>query len=262
MRLNEWQRAFESYLLGEQATANSALARTLTGGPTLDVETGLAIYHNAYQARLQDVLRDDFPAIRHWLGDAEFDQLTAQYVRQNPSAHYSLRWLGSGFEAFIRIHLVEAQGAPLAELAHLEWAFTLAFDAAEHEPLTMESMASLSPEEWPALQLGFRPCVQWLECGFNSVALWRSVKDGTEFPGRRKLDAPQVVVVWRAGLICHYRSLPPDEAWALSGMVKEGWNFAELCAQLTVNYGEGAPLQAVTWLKQWVYDSLLLRRDS
>jgi len=45
-------------------------------------------------------------------------------------------------------------------------------------------------------------------------------------------------------------------------MVSEGGSVAELCAQLTVNCEEGALLQAVTWLKQWVYDSLLPRRDS
>jgi hypothetical protein len=57
-------------------------------------------------------------------------------------------------------------------------------------------------------------------------------------------------------------SPPPDEAQALTGMVNEGWGFAELCAQLTVNYEEGVALQAVTWLRQWIYDSLLHRRDS
>lgn len=145
MRLNDWQLAFERYLLGELSSADVELGSSLIGGPTLDVSTGLAIYHNAYQARLQEVLRGDYPAILNWLGDDEFEQLAAAYLRQNPSAHYSLRWLGNGFEAFIRQHLVPEQSAPLAELTALEWAFTLAFDAPPGTPLTMQDMATLAP---------------------------------------------------------------------------------------------------------------------
>ena len=260
MRLNDWQLAFERFLLGESSTADVEFGSSLIGGRTLDVSTGLAIYHNAYQARLQEVLRGDYPAILNWLGDDEFELLAAAYLRQNPSVHYSLRWLGKGFEAFIRQHLVPEQRAPLAELAALEWAFTLAFDAPTGTPLTMQHMEILAPEDWPTLQVIPSPSLQWLECAFNSVALWRSIKDTTQFPGSTALDSPYVVVIWRNELVCQYRSLEPLEAEALKGMFERDWNFAELCSELTVICGEGAPLQAATWLKQWIHDGWLKRR--
>lgn len=259
MRLKEWQSAFESFLLDEGATAHALLSTSLIGGPTLDVGTGLAIYHNAYLARLLEVLRNDFPAIWHWMGDEEFDALATAYLRQSPSAHYSLRWLGKGFEGFIREHLVPEQSAPLAEMAVVEWAFTLAFDAPAGEPLTLETMTTLSAQEWPALRVKQASCVQWLECRFNSFTLWRSVKEETDFPPSQPLQIPQIYLIWRNGLSCHYRSLESAEANALNGLVNEGWSFAELCAELAVIYGEGAPLQAVTWLKQWVQEGLLER---
>ncbi|KIH80768.1 DNA-binding domain-containing protein [Pseudomonas batumici] len=257
MRLNDWQLAFEDYLLGEDATADAALGASLIGGPSLDVETGLAIYHNAYRARLQETLRSDFPTVRHWLGDDEFDALTAAYLRECPSSHYSLRWLGAGFEAFVLRHLVPEQGAPLAELIRLEWAFTLAFDALPGAALTLEAMASLPAEAWPALRLERVPSVQWLDGRFNSLAMWRAVKAETAFPDSLELDEPQVCLVWRAGLVCQYRSLESAEAHALNGMLHDGWSFAELCAELAGSLGEGAPLQAVSWLKQWVNDGLV-----
>ena len=74
MRLKEWQLAFEAFLL-DATPADHALADSLIGGPTLDVGTGLAIYHNAYAARLLEVLTHDFPAIHYWMGDEEFDLL-------------------------------------------------------------------------------------------------------------------------------------------------------------------------------------------
>ena len=260
MRLIDWQLAFEQHLLSESSVANSGFVATLLGGPTLDVDTGLAIYHNAYIARLQEVLRHDFSAILYWLGDDEFAALTHAYVRRYPSAHYSLRWFGERLPAFIHEHLVAEQSAPLAELAKLEWAFTLAFDAPQGQPLSLNDMALLPPEDWPGLQVALTPSVQQRLCHFNSVGIWRASKDGADFPGSYTLDLAQICLVWRLHHVCHYRSLEPAEALALAGMVTTGWTFAELCEQLAVTYAEGAPLQAVTWLKQWVQDGLLQRR--
>ena len=260
MRLIDWQMAFEQHLLSDTSTADSGFAATLLGGPTLDVDTGLAIYHNAYLERLRDVLRHDFGAIWYWLGDDEFARLAEAYVRRYPSAHYSLRWLGERFPAFILEHLVAAQSAPLAELARLEWAFTLAFDAPLGQPLTLDAMASLPPDEWPGLKVQLAPTVQQLLCRFNTVAIWRASKDQSEFPGSQALEPAQICLVWRHRQICHYRSMDSAQICALAGMVTTGWSFSELCAQLLVTYGEGAPLQAVTWLKQWVQDGLLERR--
>jgi len=255
MRLIDWQLAFERHLLAE--AGNCGFASTLTGGPTLDVETGLAIYHNAYRARLLEVMQGDFPAVWHWLGDDEFAGLVAAYVQRYPSAHFSLRWLGQRFADFIDEHLVAEQAAPLVELARLEWAFTLAFDAPAGQPLSLPDMARLAPEAWPLLQVEWVPAVQQVLCRFNSLQIWRAVKAQAGFPGSQPLPLAEVCLIWRDQQVCRYRSLEPAEAYALAGMVDKGWTFSELCAELAVTYQEGAPLQAVTWLKQWVQDGLL-----
>ena len=146
-----------------------------------------------------------------------------------PSAHYSLRWLGERFPAFLVEHLVQEHSAPLAELARLEWAFTLAFDAPQGEPLGVNDMAQLAPENWPGLQVGLAPSVQQVLCQFNSVAIWRASKDESDFPDSQALELAQMCLVWRHQNVCHYRSLEPAEARALVGMVTTGWNFSELC---------------------------------
>ena len=258
MRLIDWQLAFERHLLAD--TDASGFASTLIGGPTLDVDTGLAIYHHAYRARLLEVMQGDFPAVWHWLGDEEFAGLVAAYVQRYPSAHFSLRWLGQRFAGFIGEHLVAEQSAPLAELACLEWAFTLAFDASPGQPLSLHDMAQLAPEDWPVLQVEWVPAVQQVLCRFNSLEIWRGVKAQATFPGSQPLSLAQVCLIWRDQQVCRFRSLEPAEAYALAGMADGGWSYSELCAELAVTYQEGAPLQAVTWLKQWVEDGLLQRR--
>jgi hypothetical protein len=151
---------------------------------------------------------------------------------------------------------VPAQAAPLSELARLEWAFTLAFDAVDVAPLSLTQMAELPAEDWPTLQVRLLPSVQWLVCRHNSLAIWRACKEQGEFPGSQALSEGEVCLVWRDQLITRYRSLAADEATALQGMIEQGWRFAELCGELA-HLGEQAPIQAVSWLRQWLSDGLL-----
>ncbi len=261
MRLIDWQRELEAYLLGAQSQPNAALCGSLLGSPALSAEEGLAIYHNAYRARLLEALRDDYPTLHYWLGDEEFAALIKAYVQAHPSQHYSLRWLGAQLAGFIEGYLVAEQSAPLAELARLEWAFTLAFDASEAAPLTLQTMATLPAEDWPELRVRLLPSVQWQTCHYNSLALWRAVKAAEELPTSTPLEQPQVCLIWRQGLISRYRSLSAAEAQALHGMSRQGWSFAELCSELSAQ-GDAAPVQAATWLKQWLSDGLLQRLPS
>ncbi len=261
MRLSDWQHEVQAYLLNPEAQPNPALQASLLGSAALSAEQGLAIYHNAYRARLLEALRADYPAVHDWLGDEEFDALALAYISAHPSQHFSLRWLGAQLADFIDGYLVPAQAAPLSELARLEWAFTLAFDAVDAPPLSLTQMAELPAEDWPTLQVRLLHCVQWRECRHNSLAIWRACKEQGEFPGSQLLSEGEVCLIWREQLITRYRSLAADEATALQGMTQQGWSFAELCAQLS-ELGEQAPVQAVTWLRQWLSDGLLKRHPT
>lgn len=256
MRLSDWQAQVQAYLLSPDAQPNPELQASLLGSAALSAEQGLAIYHNAYRARLLEALRGDYPAVHGWLGDEEFDALALAYFTAHPSQHFSLRWLGAKLAAFIDGYLIPTQASPLSELARLEWAFTLAFDAPEGQPLSLAQMAELPAEDWPTLQVRLLPSVQWLAFRHNSLAIWRACKEQGDFPGSQSLAEVNTCVVWRDQLITRYRSLAADEATALRGMTEQGWTFAELCAQLSER-GEQAPLQAVTWLRQWLGDGLL-----
>lgn len=253
MRLSEFQQRFEAYLLDDSGSASPDLLAAVRGGPELGALEGLQIYHHAYRARLVESLRGDYPTVHHWLGDDEFEGLAHAYLRAHPSRHFSLRWLGAAFADFIESWLVPAQAAPLAELARLEWAFTLAFDAPDAASLTLAQMAQLPAQDWPTLRLALLPSVQQVPCRHNSLALWRSVKKDGDFPGSQPLKRPELCLVWRQALVGQYRSLAEEEGRALLGMVEQGWTFAELCAEL------GDPMQAAHWLKLWISEGVVSR---
>lgn len=84
MRLSDWQAQVQAYLLNPDAQPNPALQASLLGSAALSAEQGLAIYHNAYRARLLEALRGDYPAVHGWLGDEEFDALALAYLDAHP----------------------------------------------------------------------------------------------------------------------------------------------------------------------------------
>ena len=162
------------------------------------------------------------------------------------------------YESNPRIQMIKKYEALIAEGDMESDEFKTTFDAIEAPVLSMAQMAELAAEDWPSLQVRLLPSVQWLTCGHNSVAIWRACKEQTEFPGSQPLAEVETCLVWRDQLITRYRSLATDEAAALQGMAVQGWNFAELCGELS-GLGEQAPVQAVTWLRQWLSDGLLQR---
>ena len=129
----------------------------IQGSNTLPAADGLMIYHNAYRARLLSVMREDFPALHRWLGDESFEQLALAYISAWPPRHFSLRWLGEKLPEFVRGYIAEPQRSPMLELATLEWAFTLAFDAPDAVPLSLDVMGSFSADDWVYLRVSLIP---------------------------------------------------------------------------------------------------------
>src|SRR6266849_5644114 len=49
----------------------------------------LAIYGHAYYARLLECLREEFPVLKHAIGDELFDAFVAEYLERYPSRSYT-----------------------------------------------------------------------------------------------------------------------------------------------------------------------------
>ncbi|WP_342246290.1 DNA-binding domain-containing protein [Pseudomonas sp. OTU5201] len=258
MHLIALQDALQAYLTGESNHPPSELLEQLQGSAALGAADGLRIYHNAYRTRLLAVLREDFPALQQWLGVESFEQLALAYLSAWPPRHFSLRWLGEKLPEFIAGYVSEPQLSPLRELATLEWAFTLAFDARDADPLSAASMSSFSAKDWIDLTAALVPSANWLQLQYNTLELWKATKEGEPLPPLTRLPDECSCLVWRHDLLCRYRSLEPDEATALRSFAA-GESFAGLCESLFARYAEQAPMQAAVWLRQWVSEGLLTR---
>jgi len=246
--LAELQTAFQGDLLGRRDRAfTDRLVPTSKAG----VEALIGVYRDAYLLRLIEALSDDHPAVLKQLGDDGFAALTRAYAVAHPSRHPSIRWFGAALPAFLGEAEPWSARPWLAELAAFERALRDAFDAADAQPIGIEAMAAVAPEAWPGLRFRFLPSLRRLDLGWSAVRTWQDES------APERLDAPLAWAIWRPALVTEYRSLEPDEAWALDAAAS-GATFAELCEGLLQWHApEQAPARAAGLLRAWLDHRML-----
>jgi len=135
----------------------------------------LEIYNRQYWFRLLDCLYDDYPGLRHLLGEKSFHKLCTAYLDQCPSESFTLRNLGARLENFIRQHpqLTGRKFATAIDMARFEWAQTVAFDEAMNEPLHMDALLGADPQ---LLKLNLQPYLVLLDLEYEVDAFFMSVR--------------------------------------------------------------------------------------
>ena len=79
--LLEIQESLQSAILcGDDAILASLLDNSRTTRNTL-----FGVYRNAYEGRLVDVLRNDYPLLRTFIGDEYFSDLARVFIAAHPS---------------------------------------------------------------------------------------------------------------------------------------------------------------------------------
>jgi hypothetical protein len=222
----------------------------------------LEVYANAYFQRIHDALAADHGALLSALGAAGMNDLVTAYLLAHPPSHPSLRHAGARLAEFLA-------GDPVAEpfrrrwpfaadLARLEWALTLAFDAPDLLLLEREDLAAVAPADWAGLRLGLQPSVQLLELAwpvqrmreaFTAAGAAAVVAPTTPLPTRLR--------VWRRAERVFHRTVEPLEMELLERL-RGGATFGALCERLAETVGEAeAPARAAGLLASWVGDGLL-----
>ncbi|MEJ2347427.1 MAG: DNA-binding domain-containing protein [Gammaproteobacteria bacterium] len=176
--LKEVQRVFTRHLL----SGDAAVADYVADGGRLDARARLAVYTNAYYARLVEALASDYRALSAMMGEQRFEALCHDYIRAQPSTFFSLRWFGRGLAEFVAARDADNDSARLAALARFEWALVDAFDAADVPPLVVDAVAALPPDTWPTLRLVFHPSVGTLSLAWNTLEIWKAVRAGAAPP--------------------------------------------------------------------------------
>ena len=244
--LRQIQADFERAILGEPG-AQEAMAAHVNAQCGLGAAERVAIYRTAYRMRMRASLAAAFPTTRALAGEVLFAVLADSYVAAHRSPHANLRWYGEDFGPFVA--RCQPGLAFLGELAALEWALGLAFDAPDAEAISLADLSQLAPAAWGGLAFSLHPAVRVLTLASNAGALWQAMSDAQEAPAGSLLAAPQAWLVWRPGHQPHLRALDAAEAQALRALAA-GATFGHLCV--------GAPAQRMAgYLQGWLSDGLL-----
>jgi len=251
--LSRLQAVFQGFILNSDPAVNAEVV----GTAKVDVATRLGIYANAYRLRLLEALDTDYPGLHTIAGDEEFERLGRAYIEAHPSTFRSLRWFGDRMSEFLRTTEPYCDYPVFAEMAAFEWAMSDAFDAADTALATVEGMATVAPEAWPALRFTPHDSLRRLDLRWNVPTVWKAIDAEQDPPALEESDTPISWLVWRRDLRTYFRSLDVAEAWALDAMVR-GETFSMICEGLTEWIdSQNVPMHAAGLLKRWLSDGLI-----
>lgn len=253
--LSELQDQLQAYLF----RGNEEIRKNVVGTERVSLETRLEIYKNAYRLRLIDALAANFPVLKKYLGDAAFAELAEEYFSLYPSHYRSIRWFGDQLAGYLTAHATYQNYFYLVELAAFEWIMTLAFDAADAEPITLQAIGAIPPEVWETMRFKMHPAVYFLALKSNAAMIWQAMSQDEAPPDPEENELPIIWIFWREEFITRFCSLPADEAWAIQAMAN-GVMFGDICEGLCQWIEEEkAALHAVSLLKGWVNAGLIVQ---
>jgi hypothetical protein len=240
------QRWFAGAVTGK-SPPEGAVESLLTPGPRMTASERLDVYRAGYVSRLVECLADDYPALKHLLGEDAFEVLATAYVHAHPSGSPSLNAFGRALPDFVRESGID--GAAFAsDLARLEWALVEAVHAAPADHLSPEALAAIAPESWESARLRAAPSVRLLRFDHAVDAYLQAVRDDRPATVVR---APTATLVHRRGWVVWRRDLTPPMARLLEDLLEGATLGRALAAAVGEAGGEGA-VDVTSWFQEWV----------
>lgn len=251
--LRALQQGFQAYVLGDA----SAPPATVDATGAVSAEDRLNVYAEAIRLRFLDVLGQDYPGLHALAGDDQFRSLGLAYVAAHPSHHPSIRWFGGHLPAFLHSTAPWRDHPVLGEMAQFEWAKGELLDAADSPVVRIEDVAAIPPDRWAGIRPRLKPAVRRLALEWNVPSLWKAIDGEDAPPPPTRTERAVDWLLWREDIVVRWRSIDPDEAWALRHC-EAGEGFGSICTGLCDRVGEDvAAFRAATYLKQWAADGVL-----
>lgn len=237
---------------------------TATGNPDdtpwpASQRAGIAVYRNAYRARLIECLRATYPKCLAWAGEGAFDAAASHHVILNPPQSWTLDAVGQGFDNTLGD--LFRDNPELAELAWLEWTMGTVFTASDRPQLDAAGFATATAnyteKDWSALTFIMAPELRLRSVAFDPAQMWEVTTDQPFTIVPTHLASPRQVAVWRSGVEAKFRLLDEGEEKALE-LAAGGSSLEEICTVVSESVGaEIAAQRCGCWLSRWIDNGFL-----
>lgn len=223
----------------------------------------LAIYRNAYRARIVEALRDSYPRTGRWVGEDAFRRAAVHHVIQYPPASWTLDAVGEGF--CTTLGELFSNDPDVRELAWLEWAMHRCYLSADEGPLDVAGFeaatAGCRDDDWAQLRLTFVAGTQVQPVRYRVDTLWRALAEAAPRPdaalAERTPEGASTCVVWRQGLTPVFTLVDALEGQALA-MLLRGETYGEVCAALAREVSDTAAVsEAGAMLGRWIVEGMI-----
>lgn len=256
-----WPGGIESGIASEEAQKNISLESgeldtVITASSKLTSLERMAIYSNAYYARLLECLSEEYPALVCALGEKAFGAFSMEYLQKYPPTSYTLGELGTHFPQFLEETKPPAENTEadwtdlLIEIATLERIYSEVFDGPgieEKAPLTAETLNSIALEDWPELTLQIAPCFRLLMFQFPVHEYISDVRKGNT-PAIPEQQLTYLAVTRRNYIV---RREPISESeYALLSNLQQGLKVGDAITQFAES-GLMNPEELGAHLHQW-----------
>jgi hypothetical protein len=175
-----------------------------------------AVYRNNVHVGLVGVLASKFPVCARLVGDEFFTAMARIYVADHKPATPVMMAYGADFPDFVA-SFDNARSVPyLADIARLEEAWAIAYNAADQDPLAIVQLAGLEPQTLLQTQLHAHPTCGLIISAFPIGAIWSAHQTSgvTVRPGA------QTVLLTRPQADVKVTVIPAADAAFLAGLLR------------------------------------------
>lgn len=202
LRFAELQRWFLERIVAPHRTTGQpqpaperATQDVILPSKALDAEARLAIYSQAYFARLRNIMAVEHPVMERLMGEDAFSDLVRDYLSRYPPRGYTVHTLPHALPHYLAYHCARDDAGLLRDVARLERAISDAFDVHSLGTLGADDLARIPAEAWPQARFRLDPSVRVMAFDHDACRIVNAHHDGKPLPDLA--PRPSWAVVWR-----------------------------------------------------------------
>lgn len=175
------QAAFAAALLDRQLTCPEGLFSVNGADPA----SRFAVYRNNVQSSLINALAHSYPVVAQLVGGEFFRAMAGIYLLGNAPQSPLIKDYGDDFADFVEGFEPAASLPYLADVARLERLRTIAYHAADAQPLSHQQIgaALANPQALVELTVEFHPSLHLLTSAFAVVSIWAAHQQDATLAG-------------------------------------------------------------------------------